>query len=337
MLVKKLESTNKGICIITHTNVGVEEILKQLRKVGIINLPHPHFIGTIHDFLNTFFALRAYNKFFQNYKSINFLDDDDYQNHFSKYFNGFKPDWWTLKAPSCKHLQISFNDDGTTSLIGIEGKRHQDSVHQTFRALLQSGILRHSDTLALSEWYIRKHRIKLHDTFNNRFKFLFIDETQDTSIKQYALIDLIFNPVRTPGVNTIIQRFGDPYQALYNLFNDEEDAWVPIEEHSVQITSSNRFGINIARVLQTTCIRNYQVLQGNPNVSSFQPYILLFNDDNRDQLLTVYASLVKTLENVNSDFKNSIHKVYAICRNHDELIEFNGDYSKNQVRTARHL
>lgn len=42
------------------TNVAVDEIKSSLRKLGIEHKT-PHFIGTIQDFFNTFFAKKAFH------------------------------------------------------------------------------------------------------------------------------------------------------------------------------------------------------------------------------------------------------------------------------------
>ena len=56
MLFEEVNGSRKGICVLTHTNVAVDEIKSGLRKLGIDEIKRPHFIGTIQDFFNTFFA-----------------------------------------------------------------------------------------------------------------------------------------------------------------------------------------------------------------------------------------------------------------------------------------
>src|SRR5690625_4034870 len=56
LLLKKIEEEGSlvGVCVITHTNAAVDEILKVLKKLGYKDIPHPHFIGTIHSFFNKY-------------------------------------------------------------------------------------------------------------------------------------------------------------------------------------------------------------------------------------------------------------------------------------------
>ncbi|WP_430493560.1 UvrD-helicase domain-containing protein, partial [Paenibacillus ottowii] len=58
MLMKMAsENSRDAICIITHTNVAVDEINRILNRMGISKIKHPHFVGTIHQFFNTYLAL----------------------------------------------------------------------------------------------------------------------------------------------------------------------------------------------------------------------------------------------------------------------------------------
>ena len=77
LILKRIsqENTGEAVCIITYTNVAVDEIKLVLKKLGIV-IEHPHFIGTIHAFFNTF----CVEPFFRNKGGINnlvFLDSED--------------------------------------------------------------------------------------------------------------------------------------------------------------------------------------------------------------------------------------------------------------------
>lgn len=59
LLGRKWKSERQGICVISHTNTASREI--RLRLAGTVEgnrlLGHPHFIGTIHAFVNQYLAL----------------------------------------------------------------------------------------------------------------------------------------------------------------------------------------------------------------------------------------------------------------------------------------
>lgn len=332
IILKKLKESNSadGICIMTHTNVGVQEIKNKLFLLGIENIEYPNFIGTIHEFLNTYLAKKAYYEIYETDRRIVFYEEDEYKNIFSKVFDRYKPSWYNPShsppTSAIKQNNIFYDEDKKSVLIGYEKKSldYQRSLYKTFALLLCNGVLRHIDTISLSEWYLTKNKKALQKAFANRFKYVFIDEMQDTSLDQFNIIDEIFKG------DSIVQRFGDPYQALYNLFTHEEDAWIPEDANSIQLAESNRFGKTIAKVLQTTCIENYGILKGSNTVHSFKPHFIIYSDENIKTVFSVFANLISTLENENTEFKESKNKIYAVCRNHDELNKYHTEYEKGE-------
>ena len=59
ILSRKWKWQNRGICVLSHTNVAREEIEERLGtlNVGKKLLSYPHFIGTFQAFLDTFIAM----------------------------------------------------------------------------------------------------------------------------------------------------------------------------------------------------------------------------------------------------------------------------------------
>ena len=59
IMARKWPHRTRGICVLSHTNAAREEIQRRLRGtvVGQQLLSYPHFIDTIHGFVNRFLAL----------------------------------------------------------------------------------------------------------------------------------------------------------------------------------------------------------------------------------------------------------------------------------------
>lgn len=59
ILAKKWPYTDKGICVLSHTNVARDEIEGRIGNtdIGRLLLSYPHFIGTVHSFFDTFVGL----------------------------------------------------------------------------------------------------------------------------------------------------------------------------------------------------------------------------------------------------------------------------------------
>ena len=93
LLLKQKIDSNQGICLITHTNVAVDEIKMGLKKIGITNVEYPNFIGTIQEFFNSFFAKKAFPTAVQSEKNFRVVDDDVYREKFDELFQQYKPEW----------------------------------------------------------------------------------------------------------------------------------------------------------------------------------------------------------------------------------------------------
>lgn len=53
-----------GICVLTHTNVAIDEIRYQLGSKANILFQHPNFFGTIQAFINRFLVLPYYRQIY---------------------------------------------------------------------------------------------------------------------------------------------------------------------------------------------------------------------------------------------------------------------------------
>ncbi|MCK6078388.1 UvrD-helicase domain-containing protein [Paenibacillus silvae] len=326
----KLENKAQGVCIITHTNVGVEEILRNLKRVGIKEVKYPHFIGTIHEFLNRFFSVKAFNLLNKNRK-FQVLEEEEYTDKFGERFmETHRPHFYSSPNPPGKTtlstIALKIEKDKTLSLIGLEskGQDYRVSLLNTLKDLFNGGRLRHEDTVSLADWYVSEYLTKIKSALSKRFNYLFIDEAQDTSDSQMKII----SKLTEDNLGIKVQKFGDPYQSLYNLGGIGPDAWRPVEEDFPQISLSNRFGENIAKVLRTTCMAPYPMLVGNPAIFSFKPHVFLFSEDTRAQVLQKYAEVIEKLDNEYPVLSLSRGKIYAVSSHHDAIEKFYEDYEK---------
>ncbi|MEQ6048437.1 UvrD-helicase domain-containing protein [Lysinibacillus capsici] len=326
LLLKKNESGKKGICLITHTNVAVEEMKIGLERLGYKNIEFPNFIGTIQEFFNTFFVKKGLHLFIGN-KSFRVLDKDDYQEKFVESFNLVKPDWYTRYPPnfSKSNTEFLFKDDNTFEIINDSiSPRYISEFKQAVKQVFQSGILTNAQCLDVSQWYITKYKEKLKTALANRFDFILLDEAQDSNEMQYSLLKELFDN------NVKFQRFGDPYQALYNIFNEDEDVWKPTEEISrvnrADISKSSRFGTSIANIVKNLSIEKYDTFESQKLVESFSPYFLVYKDE--EGLLTAYRELIGELSNKEALFSQSTKKDAILAVTHNNLTNTFKSYIK---------
>lgn len=81
ILAEKLNKGNyeKGICILTHTNIGIDIIKEKLGRKGEVLFRYPNFVGTLQSFIDNYLAIPCYKK---KYKSkVDIIDNDMVNNY----------------------------------------------------------------------------------------------------------------------------------------------------------------------------------------------------------------------------------------------------------------
>ena len=354
-----LES-GRGICVLTHTNVAINEIRRKLGAKASSLFSYPNFFGTIQTFVDTFLAGAALQHYYGT--SIKIIDKnragaallseyhtqikpcqglDAYlfrqiENRYTDITNEF--DTKTLDAfaklkIASKNKKGHYNLDcsqvkkksldGSALSFELKRKLYEKKKHvncftnkdkdlficnsyvnfvdnvifcfpgRTFKcnttsgkqylqikeSVFKEGILSFKDAYYLGLRYLNDFP-QLKEAISSRFNYLFMDEMQDTSSLQSHFIEQAFD-----SHITIIQKFGDPNQAIYDSINYKENkkAWNPCD--FLPINQSLRFGESIANVLRTICVEDNSKLVGNDDISSLKPLIILF-DNPRDVLPT---------------------------------------------------
>ncbi|USK67601.1 hypothetical protein [Peribacillus frigoritolerans] len=78
------------------------------------------------------------------------------------------------------------------------------------------------------------------------------------------------------------QKFGDPYQALYTIFEGNNDAWVPSQEVEVpylEIAETSRFGSNISKMVRNVFIEKNDNFNSLNIIQSFNPYFNIYDSE----------------------------------------------------------
>ncbi|MCU5181424.1 UvrD-helicase domain-containing protein [Bacillus toyonensis] len=334
VLLNENKNKAKGICLITHTNVAVDEIKMSLSKVGLKDIEYPNFIGTIQEFFNTFFAKKAFHMVLGS-KKFRVLDDEEYKDRFSYYFDLYKPSWYTQSCPNVfkKNPKLEISDDTSFNISSDANYTYRESFNTSVYQLFNSGFVTNKQCLELAKWYIEKYRDPIRRAISSRFNFVLLDEAQDTNELQYYLLNQLFY-----NNNEIsFQRYGDPYQALYNIYEDVEDTWIPIREvdrvPKYDISETSRFGENIAKVVRNLCIDRYDEFKSLELVDSFKPYFFVY--ENEEDLINSYRKLIKELKSQSERFASSTKKDAILSVKHDELSAVFNSYSKPSVKVRK--
>ena len=296
----------KGICVLTHTNVAIDEIKARLGEKANVLFTYPNFFGTFQTFVHTFFTEQALWHFYQS--KIRYVDDN-YAVKKLLYkllqqkgkLNGNLFMRWKgskMKLPFDefrKNFILRWNIDWINHVI-IPDKGYGDVLRFASEAgkeiidakkdLYKQGILTYDDAYILALRYINEIGDQVcKKMLSNRFDYVFIDEQQDMNPLQQELAKAIFDDEQV-----VIQRFGDADQSIFHG-NGSETEIVP-EETDNSIDDSCRFGPLIAQVLKNVCVREYSNLTGNALVETYKPMMIVYTDPT--SVLPKFASILQS-------------------------------------------
>ncbi|WP_214044218.1 UvrD-helicase domain-containing protein [Methanomethylovorans sp.] len=297
---------NKGICVLTHTNVAINEIKDKLGSKGKVLFEYPNFFGTIQSFVDKFLSIPEYIELFGTKPYI--IDDEVYNEIiYKKYLclNYGTKLWVDKRSNPVKFIQsIRFSFSNPEDLVNIGNLKDKTKV--TYKNLyglkydmLKTGVLCYDDAYALASWYIHNYEELLTKLFSERFAFVFIDEMQDTGNYQNELLDLIFDDSKM-----IIQKYGDLNQSIYyEGAANEEDYW-NVNESCLCINGSKRFSNKIASCVKHFCLIPQEII-GNNSVKDIPPIVIIYDENSIENVIPLFSKIIveKGLQTEKNVFK----------------------------------
>ncbi len=252
VMARKWPHRTKGICVLSHTNAAREEIQRRLRGtvVGQQLLSYPHFIDTIHGFVNRFLALPWLNS--NGFPSATV--DDDVATAYRRRAIG-EPNYRMVQAfLKKKHSgfdKIRVRDRDLSFGIGVD-KSFPAGEKTTTHGLAKQAVeaAAHAGYFCYDEMFIWA-RALLEDCpavptlLQRRFPLVIVDEMQDTSELQVGILDAVFP---RSGSEVVLQRVGDPNQAIFDGAGagTAVPGTFPDPATCLKIPNSFRFGSSIA-------------------------------------------------------------------------------------------
>ncbi|UKJ83707.1 AAA family ATPase (plasmid) [Priestia megaterium] len=326
-----------GLCIITHTNVAVNEINNALQQAGIGSIAHPHFIGTIHEFFNHFCVLPLYKYIFKINK-LTFDVEHESDKEFYKAFLAQRYQWmnkpqysnvkeWIANRIHDSKLVVNKETEGIEMVNSTSWEKFDNYSATMWQAKLsrkKQGFLTYDDTFLFSRFFLLDSRFK--SMLQSRFKYVFLDEYQDTTPDGADLLEEIF------GIeNIIFQKIGDPYQTIvYGQPIPKID-----EEQTFRLNLTNRFGVEIAEHLNI--IMPQANVQTSSDKKSFTPIILLY--ENEQDIYTRYRTLIQEYELSHTSFKENTKedKVLVWARHWASILKPGSVYKNKKPRKLESL
>lgn len=306
LLVDRMPLENgAGICVLSHTNVAVDEIRKRLSGYVGKLLSYPNYIGTIQSFVDKFVTM----PYLRNIagRNVQAVDNLTYAQHMlNKIQNNAKYrtlDFVTKNSfetggqftERLEHiLALYVRDDGALcvgkqkrALAGADKPTTKQYNALIADLLKYEGIMRYQDAYSYAKTAVDALPETYTDLFSSRFRYVFIDEYQDCNSIQRQAIAAIFNSAKC----TVI-KIGDSDQAIYNSSEDKTPNWVP-QDGFLPIMTSCRYSQEIANVI---C----KLKKGNKNIVTFagktgdKPVLLIFDPEKIDRVISGFINALET-------------------------------------------
>lgn len=311
ILGAKWPHARRGICVLSHTNVARQEIESKLAgtAVGHRLLAYPHFVGTIHAFVNEFLALPLLRS--EGYH-VRLIDDESHGEFCRRLL--YSVGAYT-KARVYLENKEQHSPDRTIRALRYEGRdltlgsaagsmpcgAESDSgkiLDRIKREAVSKGFWRFDDMFAWAERLLAKHE-KVAEFARWRFPAVFLDETQDTSELQGSLLNRIFPAFACD----LRQRFGDSNQAIYDS-GQLAATTDPFPANGYRsLPNSQRFGANIAAKVHSLAPDppspslagegpRPNLLPGPLDPATMPHAIFLFVPNSAQQVLPAFGSLL---------------------------------------------
>ena len=293
-----------GICVLSHTNVAVDEIKQQLSDYADRLLGYPNYIGTIQSFVDRFvtmpylrnisgqnvqvvdsltYAQHMLNKIQHNakYRVLDYVTKNNFETggQFSERIN---------------HTQALYIRDDGALCIGRQkkplagaGKPSAEQYKKLLADLLKDeGIIRYQDAYLYAQAALDDLPKAYTDIFSSRFQYVFIDEYQDCDGLQRQAIDSIFDSKKCA-----VFKIGDSDQAIYNSSKDTTPDWAP-QADFLPIMTSCRFNQEIANVVckLKKDDKSIVTLAGETGV---KPILLIFSLEKIDRVISGFISALE--------------------------------------------
>lgn len=330
----------RGICVISHTNVAVDEVKKHVAKHYPAIMQYPNFIGTIQEFVNKFLfipflaSMGLQIKFQDEYRYLQLDSFPIVKDRISKYRNSINRNNNKNKDAQLKRFNgaisscflyeqgvcVTIDDKESIPLLDVFPKLPTKACDKTLivnafqNCIIErrsAGSFLYDESFIDGYGYLKQNPI-LKDIISQRFQFVFLDEAQDCSEIQLQILNELFGE----NSKTIFQQIGDVNQAI------SETKWTP--EKYLTLNQSTRFGNNIAGFINKFQVGDGSGVSGTSEET--KKYLIIYDSGKEKDILQKFAEILKS-ENI-----STIEAIFAISHRHEHLKEYFLEYSEKLAK-----
>lgn len=289
LLSRRWRHDKRGICVLSHTNVAREEIQRRLNTNadGSRLLAYPHFIGTIHGFVDRFLALPALRSMGL---TVDVIDDEVFaKKAMGLAMRNFSLRAWAQKDDGVLPMVAGMVYRGPDLVLDSEGGALPKSTAKTYPALQEiketltsAGVFRYADMFAFAEWMLKGFP-DIKPRISHRFPLVYVDEMQDTSWEQETLLRRLFDE------SVVVQRFGDVNQRILGGSGDFAQLSFPTAA-ALAISTSKRFGPKIAAAVSSVRVGGEAVV--GTALDAHPPLLITYSTERVGEVIPRFGNLV---------------------------------------------
>ncbi|BDR84448.1 ATP-dependent helicase [Clostridium tetani] len=290
--MNKWKYKNRGIALLSFTNVAHEEVIRQIKKLsGINKIDYPHYTGTLDSFISQFLFLPFGHLVMKCSGRPKLLQDH------SITIKKVSDKIWRYECHrnNCNPLDFYIDENG--DIKHVKGNRSCNITRKKpceilKKSLYSKGLGTYQDATIIALKILKEYP-EIGNLLAKKFPKIIIDEAQDTSFYQMKIIDLLV----AYGVKDIIL-IGDPDQAIYEWRNADPsvflDKFKDDEWDSKQLNENFRCSqkiCNVTKVFSTlNCISK---ATGEKALSCFKPQVIRYNKNDKQSAIDYFLELCK--------------------------------------------
>lgn len=324
LLVDHMPLTDgRGVCVLSHTNVAVDEIKGKLGESANKILGYPNFAGTIQTFVDKYIAFPFLKQVTD--EPIRVVDRLDFSKALyaiinkkyevllrfiisrQKSFSGIYANTIAfLAALYSNNGDLYVKANGTPKILaGATTLSAQNYLNAVKDLLSEEGMIRYDDAYLYAQRALDEYGDYLSKLVSKRFKFVFVDEYQDCSKIQRNILEQLF-----AGGGAIFQKIGDVDQAIYGIDDEYASGW-QVSSDSLMMTDTNRYGQEIADVLTKIRVtrKHINAIKGTTGI---KPVLLVCDEKTRKNVISAFVEEIVS-NRLNSP--NGIYKVIGMYKN----------------------
>lgn len=326
-------SSNNILCI-TYTNKAANEMKERIIK--LVNNENESFenISTIHSYCDRF--LRKYINLLNGNIKNNYIIYDDYDSSkIIKKVIASYPDLKDKKSSEINSLISQVKNENTNYIRYMFGLLDSFSFGEEWIDEIvticknNNGLM--FDDLIYGALYILENYQDIRDLEQTKYKYIMVDEFQDTTPNTYKLVKLLADK------NKNLFIVGDPDQSIYEFIGANPNILLKefVEDFPETITllmNTNYRSTNQVIELSNQLIKNNQNRHKQKNTISYQ------NKDGSNVVYThfidkanQYYNICRIIEHLHTTLKYDYKDIFVISRNNFSFPDLKKELIKNNI------